>query len=330
MFVSRAHVRAVVLKGGVARERAVDLGAPYTPGTGVKQTDETAPHEPFVAMHTHADKHWPKSGPVRFLKRPPLLVLARGRSSGLTRRIECQPVEPTEPVKMRLIQPDPVRLHESLDVPVGAKVLLAAHVHGGEIEPAVSNSQVANVDDRGEPSSMHQHVRKAVVAVDQRWFGGRWQGCQELAEKLVSWDHLASGIDGSTHWSTRTMAKRFGISKDSVARIWRDHELRPWKVEAFKISNDPHIEEKLVDVVGLYLPPERAIVFSFDERTQCQALDRTQPSLPLKCSRAGTMTHDYKRNGTTDLFAASTSPPVRSSTTPRRSTPRPTCSTSSS
>ncbi len=99
--------------------------------------------------------------------------------------------------------------------------------------------------------------------------------------------------DGSTHWSTRTMAKRFGISKDSVARIWRDHELRPWKVEAFKISNDPHFEEKLVDVVGLYLNlPERAIVFSFDERTQCQALDRTQPSLPLK---RGPRWHDDTR-----------------------------------
>jgi hypothetical protein len=90
-----------------------------------------------------------------------------------------------------------------------------------------------------------------------------------------------------------------------VARIWRDHELKPWKVETFKISNDPHFEEKLVDVVGLYLnPPERAVVFSFDETTQCQALDRTQPSLPMKRGRGESMTHDYKRNGTTDLFAA--------------------------
>ena len=111
--------------------------------------------------------------------------------------------------------------------------------------------------------------------------------------------------DGSTHWTTRTMADRHGIGKDTVARIWRDHGLRPWKREHFKISNDPHFEEKLVDVVGLYLdPPERAVVFSFDEKTQVQALDRTQPSLPMKRGRAGTMTHDYKRNGTTDLFAA--------------------------
>jgi len=111
--------------------------------------------------------------------------------------------------------------------------------------------------------------------------------------------------DGSTHWSTRSLAARVGIGKDAVARIWADHGLRPWKVDTFKISNDPRFEEKLVDVVGLYLnPPARAAVFSFDEKTQCQALDRTQPSLPMKQGRAGTLTHDYKRNGTIDLFAA--------------------------
>lgn len=111
--------------------------------------------------------------------------------------------------------------------------------------------------------------------------------------------------DGSTQWSTRTMGERHGVGKDTVARIWRKHDLKPWRVETFKISNDPDFEDKLVDVVGLYLdPPARAVVFSFDEKTQVQALDRTQPSLPMKKGRAGTMTHDYKRNGTTDLFAA--------------------------
>jgi len=110
---------------------------------------------------------------------------------------------------------------------------------------------------------------------------------------------------GSTHWTTRTLAKQLGISHGTVADIWRDHELKPWKVDTFKISNDPRFEEKLVDVVGLYLdPPAKAVVFSFDEKTQCQALDRTQPSLPMVRGRAATMTHDYKRNGTTDLFAA--------------------------
>lgn len=111
--------------------------------------------------------------------------------------------------------------------------------------------------------------------------------------------------DTSTHWTTRTLAKRMGIGKDTVGRIWRNHNLKPWKMETFKLSNDPHFEEKLVDVVGLYMnPPKRAVVLSFDEKTQCQALDRTQPSLPMRPGRAGTMTHDYKRNGTTDLFAA--------------------------
>jgi transposase len=111
--------------------------------------------------------------------------------------------------------------------------------------------------------------------------------------------------DTSTHWTTRSLAERFGIGKDTVARIWRDHHLKPWRVETFKVSNDPRFEEKLIDIVGLYVnPPERAAVFSFDEKTQVQALDRTQPSLPLKPGRAGTMTHDYKRHGTTDLFAA--------------------------
>src|ERR1039458_9057199 len=103
--------------------------------------------------------------------------------------------------------------------------------------------------------------------------------------------------DGSTHWSTRTMAEHMGIRKD--------HGLKPWKLDTFKVSTDPDFESKLVDVVGLYMnPPERAMVFSFDEKTQVQALDRTQPSLPLKRGRGATMTHDYKRHGTTDLFAA--------------------------
>ena len=101
------------------------------------------------------------------------------------------------------------------------------------------------------------------------------------------------------------MAARVGVGKDTIAKIWADHNLKPWRVATFKVSNDPRFEEKIVDVVGVYLnPPARAVVFSFDEKTQCQALDRTQPSLPMKAGRAGTMTHDYQRNGTVDLFAA--------------------------
>ena len=109
----------------------------------------------------------------------------------------------------------------------------------------------------------------------------------------------------ATHWSVRTMAKAVGVSKATVQRIWRDNGLKPHLVKTFKISNDPQFAEKLVDVVGLYLdPPDHALVLSVDEKSQIQALDRTQKSLPLFPGRLGTMTHDYKRHGTTTLFAA--------------------------
>ena len=109
----------------------------------------------------------------------------------------------------------------------------------------------------------------------------------------------------ATHWSVRSMAKEAGISHTSVQRIWAEAGLKPHLVRRFKISNDPQFEEKVTDVVGLYLnPPDRALVLCIDEKSQIQALDRTQPGLPLKKGRAATMTHDYKRNGTTTLFAA--------------------------
>ena len=110
---------------------------------------------------------------------------------------------------------------------------------------------------------------------------------------------------GETHWSCRSMAKAGGVSPATVQRIWSGRGLKPRLVKAFKLSNDKRFEEKLVDVVGLYLnPPDKAIVLCMDEKSQIQALDRTQASLPMKKGRAGTMTHDYKRNGTTTLFAA--------------------------
>ena len=101
------------------------------------------------------------------------------------------------------------------------------------------------------------------------------------------------------------MARHIGISVSSVQRIWRAHGLQPHKTRLFKLSKDPRFAEKLVDIVGLYVdPPEHAVVLSIDEKSQIQALDRTQPGLPMKKGRCGTMTHDYKRNGTTTLFAA--------------------------
>src|SRR5579864_2970987 len=110
---------------------------------------------------------------------------------------------------------------------------------------------------------------------------------------------------GGTQWSCRSLAKHLGVSKSTVNNVWRSHNLKPHRVKAFKLSRDPHFLEKLTDVVGLYLnPPEQAIVLCVDEKSQIQALDRTQPGLPMKKGRCGTMTHDYKRNGTTTLFAA--------------------------
>jgi len=109
----------------------------------------------------------------------------------------------------------------------------------------------------------------------------------------------------ATHWSLRTMAAAAGLSYSSVQRIWRAHGLKPHLVKTFKVSRDKDFAAKVEDVVGLYLdPPDRALVFCVDEKSQIQALDRTQPGLPMKKGRAGTMTHDYKRNGTTTLFAA--------------------------
>jgi len=109
----------------------------------------------------------------------------------------------------------------------------------------------------------------------------------------------------ATHWSTRTMAKSAGVSEKTVRRIWKTHGLKPHLSRTFKLSRDKKFAEKLEDVVGLYLnPPEHALVLSCDEKSQIQALDRTQPGLPIKKGRAGTMTHDYTRNGTTTLFAA--------------------------
>lgn len=116
---------------------------------------------------------------------------------------------------------------------------------------------------------------------------------------------LQSKPPGSTHWSCRLMAARQGMSKSTINNLWRSHHIRPHRTKSFKLSRDPKFVEKLTDVVGLYLnPPDQAIVLCVDEKSQIQALNRTQPGLPLKKGRCGTMTHDYKRNGTTTLFAA--------------------------
>jgi transposase len=116
---------------------------------------------------------------------------------------------------------------------------------------------------------------------------------------------LEAPPDGTTHWSVRRLAAATGISSSTVHRIWREHKLKPHQVRSFKFSKDPQLVEKVIDVVGLYLdPPKGALVICVDEKTQIQALDRTQPTLPIRPGKAARMTHDYKRNGTTSLYAA--------------------------
>ena len=135
--------------------------------------------------------------------------------------------------------------------------------------------------------------------------GGRPRYLRERLESEISRRTTQETPEHATHWSTRTLAKALGTTQSMVHRVWKANGLKPHLIRTFKLSGDPHFEEKLIDVVGLYLnPPEKALVISADEKSQIQALDRTQPSLPIIPGRCGTMTHDYKRNGTTTLFAA--------------------------
>src|SRR5450756_297043 len=161
-------------------------------------------------------------------------------------------------------------------------------------------------------TSAHREVGRARVADEGlakfgqvRQGRGRKPGisAEKIEEILRLTQHEKPS--GATHWSCRSMAKAVGVSPATVQRIWSGRGLKPHLVKTFKLSNDPQFEEKLIDVVGLYLnPPDKAVVLCMDEKTSVQALDRTQASLPMKRGRAGTMTSDYKRHGTTTLFAA--------------------------
>jgi transposase len=160
--------------------------------------------------------------------------------------------------------------------------------------------------------------RKTVILWRNRFAEQRLDGLWEIApgrgrKATYDSDKIAAVVKatlqtkptGMTHWSCRGLAKSQGVSKSTINNIWQAHQLQPHRSETFKLSRDPKFLEKLTDVVGLYLnPPEQAIVLCVDEKSQIQALDRTQPGLPLKKGRCGTLTHDYKRNGTTTLFAA--------------------------
>lgn len=127
---------------------------------------------------------------------------------------------------------------------------------------------------------------------------------REVVERVLS-TTMAKPPPGMTHWSTRTLASQLGLSQATVQRIWKEHRLQPHRSRSFKFSQDPELVEKVTDVVGLYLePPKNAIVLSVDEKSQIQALDRTQPLLPMRPGQPERRTHDYKRHGTTTLFAA--------------------------
>jgi transposase len=187
------------------------------------------------------------------------------------------------------------------DVQRAKALLLAAE--------GVANTRIAA--DLGVSPTTVGNWRERFAAEGLKGIGvvGRGRGRKPSisAEKVQAIVHatLHEKPPGETHWSCRSMAKAKGVSPATVQRIWSARNIRPHRVRTFKLSNDKRFEEKLVDVVGLYLnPPENAIVLAMDEKSQIQALDRTQASLPMKPGRAGTMTHDYKRNGTTTLFAA--------------------------
>jgi transposase len=179
---------------------------------------------------------------------------------------------------------------------------------------------LAAAEGQSDVAIAHQLAinRKTVILWRKRFAEQRLDGLWEVApgrgrKPTYDSDTVAAIVEatlhtkpaGMTHWSCRTMAKHQGVSKSTINNVWQAHNLQPHRVETFKLSRDPKFLEKLTDVVGLYLnPPAQAIVLCVDEKSQIQALDRTQPGLPLKKGRCGTMTHDYKRHGTTTLFAA--------------------------
>ena len=179
-------------------------------------------------------------------------------------------------------------------------VLLAAEGQGNRAIAEQSNTRPDTVSKWRRRFA----EQRMAALIDRPERGRKPYFGRELIERIVD-DTVHHRPEQATHWSTRAMARHAGVSHTTVQRIWHAHELKPNLVRTFKLSNDKHFVEKLCDVIGLYLnPPEHALVFCADEKSKIQALDHTQPGLPMKKGRAGTMTHDYKRHGTTTLFAA--------------------------
>ncbi len=189
-------------------------------------------------------------------------------------------------------------------------ILLAAD---GMLNKEIASQMGVKAHTVGRWRSRFAELRLAGIEKDLPR-GGRPRDQREQLESEIIRKTTQETPEHATHWSTRhsvivipndTLAQELSVSQSMIHRVWRANRLKPHLVRTFKLSRDPHFEKKLIDVVGLYLnPPEKALVISADEKSQIQALDRTQPGLPLKRGRCGTMTHDYKRNGTTTLFAA--------------------------
>jgi transposase len=202
---------------------------------------------------------------------------------------------------------------EGLEGIVGDRNSRQKHVYRARIVllagAGLGLTRVARAVGKSEPTVRRWLARFAAEGVDGLLHDatrppGRPPLPRDTVERVVQMT-LHELPPGATHWSARRLAKAVGIGHGAVQKIWAAHGLKPHLVRGFKLSNDPRFVEKLRDVVGLYLnPPEHAIVLSVDEKSQIQALDRTQPGLPIKKGKAGTMTHDYKRHGTTTLFAA--------------------------
>jgi transposase len=173
----------------------------------------------------------------------------------------------------------------------------------------LTNGKIADDLDTSRPTVIDWRRRYEAEGIEglthDRPRGRSFAALPQEKEAALVEKTLREKPAAATHWSCRSMAAATGLSKNSVARIWNAHGLKPHLVKTFKLSNDPRFVEKLTDVVGLYMnPPEHALILSIDENSPMQALDRTQPGLPMKKGRAGTMTHDDKRHGTTTLFAA--------------------------
>jgi len=193
--------------------------------------------------------------------------------------------------------------NSSQKVALRARLLLLA-------QQGVANRSIAQQMNVSRPTVLSLRTafaRKgmaAVTGIRKRKRRGRVLTA-ELEQKILDTTLKTRPGDGSTHWSVRRLAGQLGISRTIVHRVWQKHDVQPHRVERFKLSKDPHFEEKVRDIVGLYLnPPDRALVLCVDEKSQIQALDRTAPILPLPPGLPERQTHDYKRNGTTTLFAA--------------------------